>query len=223
MQKGFTLIELLVVIAIIAILSVVVILTLNPAELLRQTRDSTRISDLSSLNSALSLYIVDVTTSYSLGGGLNCYQEVDDVIGIEWANGCDPDAGGAMIARFTAGTTQPSAIATRYSIDATGWVPVNFTLISTGGAPISKLPRDPSSLSAANRQTANLFYAYRTGVPVGSTATCDNTLNDLDCTVYEINADMESVKYANGGSGDVESTDGGNAVSLFEVGTRLNL
>src|ERR1700690_1366993 len=36
-HKAFTLIELLVVIAIIAILAVVVILTLNPAELLRQS------------------------------------------------------------------------------------------------------------------------------------------------------------------------------------------
>ena len=41
-RSGFTLIELLVVIAIIAILAVVVILTLNPAQLLAQARDSTR-------------------------------------------------------------------------------------------------------------------------------------------------------------------------------------
>src|SRR5271156_6624921 len=56
-KKGFTLIELLVVIAIIAILSVVVILTLNPAELLRQSRDSDRISDLCTLRTALALYL----------------------------------------------------------------------------------------------------------------------------------------------------------------------
>ena len=58
-REGFTLIELLVVIAIIAILSVVVVLTINPAEMLRQSRDTQRISDLNTLKSALNLYLVD--------------------------------------------------------------------------------------------------------------------------------------------------------------------
>src|SRR3989344_9540192 len=70
--KGFTLIELLIVIGIIAILATVVILTLNPAELLRQARDTTRISDLDTMRSALSLYLADVSsprlgTSTALG------------------------------------------------------------------------------------------------------------------------------------------------------------
>ncbi len=52
-REGFTLIELLVVIAIIAILSVVVVLTINPAEMLRQSRDSQRVSDLNTLRSAI--------------------------------------------------------------------------------------------------------------------------------------------------------------------------
>ena len=74
--KGFTLIELLIVIAIVAILSVVVILTLNPAELLKQTRDSNRISDLSTLKSALSLYLADVTTPILAGDYTRCYYSV---------------------------------------------------------------------------------------------------------------------------------------------------
>ncbi len=44
--SAFTLVELLVVIAIIAILAVEVTLTLNPAQLLAQSRDATRISDM---------------------------------------------------------------------------------------------------------------------------------------------------------------------------------
>jgi len=43
-RSAFTLIELLIVIAIIAILSIVVILVLNPAQLLKQSRDSNRVS-----------------------------------------------------------------------------------------------------------------------------------------------------------------------------------
>src|SRR5471030_3210736 len=68
-RSGFTLIELLVVIAIIAILSVVVILTLNPAELLRQARDSNRVSDFATLKSALGLYAADVNTTTAMYAG----------------------------------------------------------------------------------------------------------------------------------------------------------
>ena len=45
-RSAFTLIELLVVIAILAILAVVVVLVLNPAELLKQSRDANRLSDM---------------------------------------------------------------------------------------------------------------------------------------------------------------------------------
>jgi prepilin-type N-terminal cleavage/methylation domain-containing protein len=62
-EKGFTLIELLVVIAIIAVISVVVILTLNPVELLRQSRDSNRFSDLATLNEAVVIFSEDALGS----------------------------------------------------------------------------------------------------------------------------------------------------------------
>ena len=65
-RKGFTLIELLVVIAIIAVLAVVVVLTLNPAELLRQARDSNRLSDFATMKSAISLYATDVATTTAM-------------------------------------------------------------------------------------------------------------------------------------------------------------
>ncbi|MDE2144982.1 MAG: prepilin-type N-terminal cleavage/methylation domain-containing protein, partial [Patescibacteria group bacterium] len=46
-RSSFTLIELLIVIAIIGILAAVVVLVLNPAQLLSQSRDSRRTQDLS--------------------------------------------------------------------------------------------------------------------------------------------------------------------------------
>ena len=58
-KSAFTLIELLIVIAIVAILAVVVVLTLNPAQMLAQGRDSNRISDMSTLNTAVNLYTTD--------------------------------------------------------------------------------------------------------------------------------------------------------------------
>lgn len=60
-RRGFTLIELLVVIAIIAILAVVVVLTLNPAEMLAEARDSNRISDLTTMKQAIELYLADTS------------------------------------------------------------------------------------------------------------------------------------------------------------------
>jgi len=77
-QKGFTLIELLIVIAIIAILAVVVTLTLNPAELLRRSRDSQRISDFATLNRAVSYYLAttaSTTLSIGLLGPTDCTTE----------------------------------------------------------------------------------------------------------------------------------------------------
>ena len=58
-SKSFTLIELLVVIAILAVLMSVVVITINPAEMLKKTRDSKRVSDLDSLRTALNFYLTD--------------------------------------------------------------------------------------------------------------------------------------------------------------------
>jgi len=82
-------------------------------------------------------------------------------------------------------------------VTGSGWVPVNYTAI-TGGSPISALPMDPTN-------TVSSTYSY--------TYACDNTNK-----WYEFNAIMESVRYANGGSDDVESTDGGDQVDVYEVG-----
>jgi len=181
--KGFTLIELLIVIAILAVLSVVVILTLNPAELLRQARDSTRLSDMSTYKSAIALYLADVNSPF-IGTSTLCY-----------AHGSSTMSGCTFQGRFAAGTiTLVSSVA----VNGTGWMPINFTAISAG-APMSVEPIDP-----ANGTT--YFYAYR---PSGTT--------------YKITVDMESTKYKQGGSNDVESTDGGNSSSTYEVGTDLSL
>ena len=56
-KKGFTLIELLVVMGILGILMAVTILVINPAEYLARARDTQRISDLQTLNSAIATYL----------------------------------------------------------------------------------------------------------------------------------------------------------------------
>ena len=69
LPRGFTLLELLIVIAILAILAAVVVIVLNPAETLAKSRDAQRLSDLSTVKSAIALYLTTVS-SPSLDGGI---------------------------------------------------------------------------------------------------------------------------------------------------------
>ncbi len=149
MRSSFTLIELLVVIAILAVLATAVVLVLNPSQLLAQGRDSTRLSDLSALNSALSLFQVDAYTQ-SLGTPNTVYISVPDnassscgSLGLPtpppgWAYHCVPASSSTKV-------------------DGTGWIPVNLTLLSSG-SPLSKLPIDPT-----NTTSSGLYYTYVSG------------------------------------------------------------
>ena len=195
-SKGFTLIELLVVIAIIAILSVVVILTLNPAELLRQSRDSSRVSDMATLSSALGIYSEDV------GGGMGSpnvvYVSIPDPSATSTAG--DQCQGLGLISLPSLYSYHCAASSTYRNVDGTGWIPVNFKSISSG-APVGSLPIDPF-----NTSSSRLYYTYTT-----------------DGTQYEVTSAMESSKYKLGGSNDVISSDGGPLASVYEKGSKLGL
>ena len=211
-RKGFTLIELLVVIAIIAILSVVVILTLNPAELLRQSRDANRVTDMATLKSAISLYLADVsspslaaTTACAIANpAYNCEYYSIPTAGL--ANGNFATASSGIQSISTQASTTGNI---GRGIDASGWLPVNLSLISAG-SPIGNLPVDPtnSTTSLASFGAAPLMYGY--------IATSSGGLT------FKITSHMESSKYA-GGSGDVEGVDGGLSATTYEVGTALKL
>jgi len=196
-NKGFTLIELLIVIAIVAILSVVVILTLNPAELLRQSRDSSRISDMSTLKTALSLYLADTlipNLASTTAGYTACYLSTVSGVGTTTAK-CGVFIGAII-------TSNSSTTAGFYRrMDATGWIPVSFSQISAG-TPFSSLPIDPTNNSA-------FYYTYA----------ASSTPN----SVFEINAFMESSKYGKNGPKDTVSGDGGDNTNTFEVGNNLVL
>ena len=132
--RGFTLLELIIVIGILAILGAVTVLVLNPAQLLAQARDTTRISDLSSIMSAIGYYLSgDIT-----GGGAYVFvpgPRVTSGTACGFASGC------------------PVASATDiYAVNNTGWVGIDFTAL-VGGSPIATLPRDPLN-------NANYNYSY---------------------------------------------------------------
>jgi len=197
-KKGFTLIEILVVIAIIAILAVVVVLTLNPAELLRQSRDSSRLSDFATLKSALSLYVTDNVTSNLASTSLGysaCYLSVPS------PNGTSTAKCGVFTNTYAGGNASTSSALYKNN-NSTGWLPVNFSQLSYG-SPLSALPVDPVN-------NGNYYYAYAaTSIATGN--------------YYELDTFMESKKYNASGTNDVVSTDGGDNNQAYEVGSQLKL
>ncbi len=150
-RTGFTLIELLIVIAIVAILAAVVILAINPVELLRQSRDSNRLSDLATMTSALSLFIVDTGGSGSLGNTSFTYLSLADPAATTTAR---TDCAGLG---FPTGYYLCAASSTLWKVDGTGWIPVNFTQASFG-TPFSSLPVDP-----INTSSSHAYYSYFPG------------------------------------------------------------
>ena len=217
-RKGFTLIELLVVIAIIAVLSVVVILSLNPAELLRQARDSNRISDMATLKSALGLYLADVSAPF-MGTTSNCYVGIGVSSSFNtptttgtWANVSDCKAWFVAATGTLVTSTGRGIGASSTSTAGNGWIPVNFSAISSG-APLGQEPVDPvnqqgtctGSLPTVSLSSCGLFYSY-----------------EAYNTVFKLAAFMESTKYSTGTQG-VQSVDGGLNDFVYEQGTNLAL
>jgi len=183
---GFTLIELLVVIALLAILATAVVTIINPAELLRQARDSTRLSDLNSLNRMLSLFEADQAGKGFMGTSTVVYVSVPDT---------SPTCANLGLPPLPNGWSYHCVTETNLrNIDGTGWVPVNFNLVSSG-APLSKLPVDP-----INATSSNNYYTYTAG---GS---------------WALKAFMESAKYQ-----AQAQTDGGYSDNAYETGSDLAL
>jgi prepilin-type N-terminal cleavage/methylation domain-containing protein len=187
MKKGFTLIELLVVIAILAVLMSVIVVTLNPAEMLKKTRDTKRISDLDALRTAINLYVTDQGSLPSGTISTNtCYASQ---IGVSGVPGC----------------TAPYASSTSQAVNGGGWIPINFTAISSG-SPLSSLPLDPLNTVGDNTTAPTGWHVY-----VFKANTSSST--------YKLMANMESSYYSYNGLGDVESKDGGTSTAVYEVGS----
>ena len=196
-RRGFTLIEFLVVIAIIAILSVVVILVLNPAESLRQSRDSNRVADMGTLTTALGIFSED-QSSGSLGSANTVYVSIPDPTATSTLG--DQCQGLGLISLPAAYSYHCSASSTYRNTNGTGWIPVAFSSISVG-SPLGSLPIDPINTSSTRN-----YYTYTT-----------------NGTQYEVTAAMESQKYKLGGSNDIIGPDGATLSTIYAKGSNLSL
>ena len=200
-EGGFTLIELLVVIAIIAILSVVVALTLNPAEMLRRSRDANRLSDMTTISTAISHFQTDqgiISGSGSLGTSNTVYVSLPDPMATTSAGSNCSSLG---LLTLPTGYGYHCAGPNYYrKTDGTGWIPINFSSITTG-SPLGTLPTDP-----VNASSSRLYYTYTT-----------------NGTLFEATAPMESQNYGLGGANDQITNDGGTLASVYEKGSKLGL
>lgn len=164
-KGGFTLIELLIVVAIIAILAIIIVIAINPARILEKSRDSQRFSDMTTLATAINLYLAD---GQVFPGDED--KTTNDAACIADINACKKN-------------------------DGSGWVPLNFSLVSSG-APLAALPIDP---------TNDATYFYEIGLNQG-------------LKTYEISAAFESDSNT-----PKQAADGGDDANRYEVGTDLTI
>ncbi len=143
--KGFTLIELLIVVGILAILGTVVVIIINPTQMLTQTRDSRRLSELSDLNRALQIAAVQGITSF--GSSTTVYISIPDATSSVCAS--------LGLPALSGGWQYHCANPTDFrKIDGNGWIPVLFNSL-TSGPPFDALPFDP-----INTTSTGLYYTY---------------------------------------------------------------
>lgn len=139
-KGGFTLVELLIVIGILVILTAAVIVILNPAELLRQARDSKRMQDLASVQQTINMLIMEdpgildgisTTTIYTSLPDTDCPDDTPffDYFCVSQAN--------------------------LQKTDGNGWIPISFGS-QTGNIPV--LPIDP-----VNSSSSALYYSIVLG------------------------------------------------------------
>lgn len=143
---SFTLLELLISMAIVAVLGSVTFVVLNPVENLKRGRDIQRISEINTINKALSLFTVEYFNA-TMGSSTTVYISLPDA---------SATCGAWPLPTLPSGWTYACAPSATYQkTDGTGWIPVSMNQLSFG-SPISKLPIDPTN-------NATYYYMFNTG------------------------------------------------------------
>jgi len=183
--RGFTLLELLLVIAILAILGLIVVLLMNPVELMRQARDSNRLSDLSTIDRALSIMEADATP-ISFGQPFTVYISVPDMAATTTAG---TNCSGMGLSNLPSGWSYHCAASSTYkTVNGSGWIPVDFSS-ATFNSPISLLPTDPN-----NSTSSSLYYTYITGGSWSLTALLESQKYRQNTAISDGGYDPERVE-----------------------------
>jgi type II secretory pathway pseudopilin PulG len=222
-NKSFTLVELLIVIGILAILTAAVIVVLNPAELLQQSRDSKRLQDLSSLESTINL-AESLHPDIDLGTASTVYISVPS-----------DESDCSDLGLPTLPTTYNYACVSEdnlYNTDGTGWIPINFQDTELAGViTLSSLPTDPT-----NTTSTGLYYTYIPGGSYELTAILESdkyrsiTADDGgdSFSVYEKGTDLVLSPYSDSGLVGYRPFEEGSGTSVLDgsgnnyTGTTLN-
>ncbi len=213
-DTGFTLLELLIVIAVIAVLSVALVIILNPTETLKKSRDAQRISDLSTIKTAMGIYLTSAATP-TLGNSSSnatCKTTPSTAWGSAgaykiWYSLASASAITDTTLDASTSVTPAFQVATPALASGSGWIPVNFDSL-TGGSPISNLPVDPVNTIASLSAVVSTDLVYRYACSVTPLA-------------FEIDAQLESTAYTS--TDNKLTSDGGNSTAYYETGTNLSI
>jgi len=181
-SAAFTLIELLVVIGVLTVLAVAVVLVINPAELLRQGRDSTRLSDLGAVHRSLGLLQAD-NSDAGFGSLSTVYVSLPDT---------SATCTNLGLPSLPSGWAYACATEADYrKVDGNGWIPADLTSFSSGLL-LPAFPIDP-----INTTSSGLYYTYVTGGSWEMTALFESSKHreratddgGVDLAMYEIGSD----------------------------------
>lgn len=218
-RKGITLLELLITTVIVAALATALVFLINPAETLRQTRDTRRLVEMSELAKAIDIVRAQ-EQSQALGDRLTIYTSLFDPSATTTEGTNCGEMGLPPLSTSTLWTYHCAHPSVLRSTDGTGWIPLDFQAAGERVV-LSELPIDP-----INTSSSGLYYVYVRGTPSSAfesqkflkrPAVSDG---GVDPTRYEISTDSRNwasalglilyLNFENVASGTISDISGNN-------------
>ncbi len=167
-RDGFTLPEVLLAVGIIAVLSTIAVVSLNPDEALKESRDTKRIADISSISAILNKTVYGQLRTTTALPSSTVYVSLPDDTSTACASLGLPPLQSPWVYHCVSSQYL-------YNINGTGWIPIDFQKAGVNDLPV--LPVDP--INASSSCAYYTFIPGTTNLAVGS----------------ELAANLESSKY----------------------------